>query len=132
MNKTLKLLCDASMLVVIMLSFNSCKKQRAWPMMPETELNNNLTQVFVPSSRIPLFANLAKYNLNGESAETRSSDASVNLESLLDFSKYETITYDGIIMEQIPFKPDGFLVGIGPSLEYCDERCRRDKEILHC
>lgn len=121
MNKTLRLLCNASMLVVIMLSFISCKKQRAWQKVPETELNNSLTQVFVPSSRIPLFANLAKYNLNGESTETRSSDASVNLESLLDFSKCETITYDGIIIEQIPFKPDGFLAGIGPSLEYCDE-----------
>lgn len=108
MNKTLRLLCSASMLVVIMLSFNSCKKQRAWQKVPETELNNSLTQVFVPSSRIPLFANLAKYNLNGESTETRSSDASVNLESLLDFSKCETITYDGIIIEQIPFKPDDF------------------------
>lgn len=79
----------------------ACSKQEAEidDQTPETDLSS----VFVPSYRLPLYADLSEYT--GEpSVETRSSSKPVSLNSLLDNSKKTKMNFNGVKFTQIPFK----------------------------
>ena len=63
----------------------------------------NLSQILVPVSRVPLFADVSSFNLFPNSPETRAFEELVSLESLLDYEAKRQIDFGESSMELIPF-----------------------------
>lgn len=79
----------------------ACGKTGLSPDIPEEK--DDYSDILIPESRVPLYADIADYNLI-PGAGTRSSDVNVSLESLIDRSRFRTCESKGQLFTQIAFR----------------------------
>ena len=100
------------LLPVLLLLAASCGKDHYGPDAggPDAVRNSR-----IPAAQVPLYGNLASYNLIPGTG-TRTDSESVTLGSLLDPKKARTLRFGDISFTQIPFLPDGEIAGYGIDL----------------
>ena len=74
---------------------------------PDTGVPDSIRDRRIPAAQVPLYGNLASYNLLPGSAGTRTDGKSVTLGSLLDTKQARTLRFGDVSFIQIPFLPDG-------------------------
>ena len=74
---------------------------------PDTAVPDSIRDRRIPAAQVPLYGNLASYNLLPGSAGTRTDGKSVTLGSLLDTKQARTLRFGDVSFIQIPFLPDG-------------------------
>ena len=81
----------------------SCAKQNS-ELQEITANKEDLSSILVPESRLSLFADISRYNLLENNPETKVSQETYSLESLLDFEQSKTMTIKEQTFTQIPFR----------------------------
>ena len=74
---------------------------------PDTAVPDSIRDRRIPAAQVPLYGNLASYNLLPGTAGTRTDGKSVTLGSLLDTKQARTLRFGDVSFIQIPFLPDG-------------------------
>ena len=94
---------------VLLLAF-ACGKEPGGP--PATE-PDDVRDILLPVSQVPLFGDLSDYNLIPGTRGMRSDGPSVSLASLLDWDSTRTLRFEGIDFSETPFlqNRDGILAG---------------------
>lgn len=81
----------------------SCQKRIEEEQFKESTVEMNLSSVFVPESRLPLFANISDYNLLDNKPDTKVVEKIFALDELLDKKRAKTIELKQQVFTQIPF-----------------------------
>ena len=102
------------LLPVVLLLAAACGKDPLGP----TGLPEQVRDIRIPASQVPLFGNLSDYELIPDASGTRSDGPSVTLESLLDASGTRTLRFGDIDFTQTPFlqNREEVMAGYGEDL----------------
>lgn len=93
-------------LLVVFLTILSCRKEKTVGEISDLkELSSHLSEVSIPMSQLPLYADMSQYNCLPSNVSTRSGseDESVTLESLLDMDNKKSILFKDAHMTLVPF-----------------------------
>ena len=96
---------------VLLLVF-ACGKEPGGPLTPQPD---DVRDILLPASQVPLFGDLSDYNLIPGTRGMRSDGPSVSLASLLDWDNTRTLRFEGIDFSETTFlqNRDGILADYG-------------------
>ena len=102
-----RILIPAAFLLVL-----ACDKEPGGPIATKPD---DVRDILLPVSQVPLYGDLSDYNLIPGTRGMRTDGPSVTLASLLDFDKARTLRFEGIDFSETPFlqNRDGIPAGFG-------------------